>query len=137
MSRGDRSGWGFWRTQGPAKPVGGSDYHRPGDRPPGWPTTWLEVDGAGGPPEPELLIAALREGPVAMSVSPAGPLAVPVDGEVVALGAEGLFARAGFDGAAMRVGSPRRSVAGAGPGLWSLAGEDGGVAAVAWVRTPA
>ncbi|MGH9056076.1 MAG: CehA/McbA family metallohydrolase, partial [Acidimicrobiales bacterium] len=132
MSRGDRSGWGFWSTRAPAKPVGGSDYHRPGDRPPGCPTTWLEVDDTSEPPAPDQLVAALGRGPVAMSASPAAPLAVPVDGEVVAVGAEGLLARSGFDGGPVRVSSGRFR-ASAGPGLWSLAGEDGSVVAVAWV----
>lgn len=132
-SRSDPCGWAFWRAKAPAKPVGGTDYHRPGDRLPGRPTTWLEVDDIDDPPPPEALVEALREGPLAISASPVGPLAVPIEEQIVALGAEGLFVRPSFDGPAERVGSDRWSLAGAGQGLWSLTADDGTVLAVVWV----
>lgn len=86
-----------WASFDRPVPVGGSDFHRPGDIDatgaplwPGAPTTWVEVTADGpGPPEVGSIMAALRAGSVAVSASPAGPTVVRLDGELVVSGAEG------------------------------------------------
>ena len=81
-----------WRPD--VVPVGGSDYHRPGqDAPPGTPTTWLlteaEPDESGpGTGVPQLL-AALRAGRTAISAGPDAPLLLRYDDELLALDADG------------------------------------------------
>jgi len=88
----------FWASLGFPVPVGGSDFHRPGDVDatgsalwPGAPTTWVEVEGDGrdGPPSPVSIIEGLRAGSVAISCSPAGPLAVRRGDEVEVTGGAG------------------------------------------------
>ena len=75
----------WWAAWG-AVPIGGSDFHRPGnDGLPGQPTTWVEAEE----PSLEAVIAALRAGRVAISAGPRGPLAVRVAGDLVLLDAEG------------------------------------------------
>jgi hypothetical protein len=74
-----------WRRYG-AIPIGGSDFHRPGGRAVlGEPTTWVEVDerSVAG------MLDARRAGRVAVSASPADPVLLRVDGEPVAVDAEG------------------------------------------------
>ena len=78
----------WWLAWDPgAIPVGGSDWHRPGDdAPPGSPTTWVEC--AGDEPGRGPGRAARRAGPR----SPRGrdgPVLLRVDGELVAAGADG------------------------------------------------
>lgn len=51
-------------------PVGGSDFHRPGDAPPGNPTTWVEVDE----PTVDGIIDGLAAGRVAIGADPSSPL---------------------------------------------------------------
>jgi hypothetical protein len=69
-----------------ARPIGGSDFHRPGQGiEPGSPTTWLEVaertvDG---------VLAALRNGRIAISASPDAPVLVRDGADVVAIDADG------------------------------------------------
>ncbi len=87
----------YWRERAPwAHGVGGSDFHRLGDtdgtgrqRMVGAPTTWVEVPERSGPPEPAEVLLALKEGRVAISAGPAGPLLVEREGALWAFGAEG------------------------------------------------
>ncbi len=77
---GDALRW--WAAWGAGVPVGGSDFHQPWQAPPGWPTTWVEaVDGD--------VLGGLREGRVAISVSPAAPVIIHHDGELVVIDGDG------------------------------------------------
>lgn len=72
----------WWARAGGA-PVGGSDYHRPGDAAlPGAPTTWLAV-------EDDDVLGALAAGRVALAAGPQGPVLLPHDGALVAVDAQG------------------------------------------------
>ncbi len=86
---------GWWLAWEPAAiPVGGSDWHRPGaDAAPGSPTTWIETASA----DPQALLDSLRTGRTAISATRDGPVLLRVDGELVAVGAEGTVL-AGPDG---------------------------------------
>ena len=77
----------WWLAWDPgAIPVGGSDWHRPGDdAPPGSPTTWVECDGDG----PGAVLDGLRRGRTAISANRDGPVLLRMDGELVAVGADG------------------------------------------------
>jgi hypothetical protein len=77
----------WWLAWDPtALPVGGSDWHRPGsDARPGSPTTWVECAGDG----PDEVLDALRSGRSAISAQRGGPVLLRMDGEFVAVGAEG------------------------------------------------
>jgi hypothetical protein len=90
----------WWQAWDPAAiPVGGSDWHRPGsDAPLGTPTTWVECAEA----EPDAILSALRAGRVAVSAERDGPVLLRLDGELVAVGADGLTL-AGPDGGYRRV----------------------------------
>jgi len=102
----------WWLAWDPgAIPVGGSDWHRPGDdAPPGSPTTWVECAEDG----PAAVLDGLRGGRTAISASRDGPVLLRVDGELVAAGAEGTIL-VGPDGPLARVRGPlARLQAGAG-----------------------
>jgi PHP domain len=90
----------WWQAWDPAAiPVGGSDWHRHGsDAPPGTPTTWVESAEA----EPEAILDGLRAGRVAVSAERDGPVLLRHEGELVAVGADGLVL-AGPDGPYRRV----------------------------------
>jgi len=77
----------WWMAWDPAAlPVGGSDLHRPGsDALPGLPTTWVESAGD----SPEAVLDGLRSGRSAISARRDGPVLLRMDGEFVAVGAEG------------------------------------------------
>ena len=78
------SWWLAWHPAAVA--VGGSDWHRPGsDAPPGSPTTWVMAEAA----EPAAVLAGVADARVAISASRDGPLLLRVDGELVAVGADG------------------------------------------------
>jgi len=78
----------WWQAWDPATiPVGGSDWHRPGaDAPLGTPTTWVESADA----STEAILDGLRAGRVAITAERDGPVLVRHDGELVAVGADGL-----------------------------------------------
>jgi hypothetical protein len=97
----------WWRAWGAAGvPVGGSDFHRPGwDAPPGWPTTWVEV-------EDDDVLGAVAAGRVAISTSPGGPVVVRHSGELVVLDGEDAVL-VGVEGVSRRIGSDRARLAGA------------------------
>lgn len=72
----------WWQSRG-GVPVAGSDWHRPHDPETlGCPTTWIEVAEDGD------VLAALRDGRVALSASPHSPVLVRHDDELVAVEAE-------------------------------------------------
>jgi len=79
----------WWLAWDPgAIPVGGSDWHRPGDDAlPGSPTTWVECTGD----SPQDVLDGLRAGRTAVSASQQGPVLLRRDGELVAAGAKGMI----------------------------------------------
>lgn len=87
----------WWSELREAVPVGGSDFHRVGQRDatgrellPGCPTTWVEVDDDGsGPPAPAAVLAGIREGRIAVSGAPTDPVVTRDGDALVILGAEG------------------------------------------------
>ncbi|HEY0938109.1 MAG TPA: CehA/McbA family metallohydrolase [Trebonia sp.] len=92
----------WWQAWDPAAiPVGGSDWHRPGDDAPlGTPTTWVacaDASSAG-------VLDGLRAGRVSISESRDGAVLLRDSGSLVAVGADGLVL-AGPDG-------PRRRITG-------------------------
>jgi PHP domain len=93
----------WWLAWDPAAiPVGGSDWHRPGDdAPPGSPTTWVECEGDG----PGAVLDGLRRGRTAISASRDGPVLLRMDGQLVAAGADGTIL-VGPDGPRLRVQGP-------------------------------
>jgi len=96
--------WLAWDAA--AVPVGGSDWHQPGaDAPPGTPTTWVECDAAGAGDEPGTVLDGLRAGRTAISARPDGPVLLRLDGELVAVEADGAIL-AGPDGPRARVSGP-------------------------------
>ncbi len=99
----------WWQAWDPATiPVGGSDWHRHGsDAPLGTPTTWVESadDGA------DAILDGLRSGRVAISGQRDGPVLLRDDGELVAIGADGLVLT-GPDGAYRRVSGDRARLPG-------------------------
>jgi hypothetical protein len=90
----------WWLAWDPgAIPVGGSDWHRPGsDAPPGSPTTWVECEDD----SPRAVLDGLRAGRTAISASRPGPVLLRGDGELVAVGADGMTLT-GPDGPLARV----------------------------------
>lgn len=96
----------WWLAWHPAAvPVGGSDWHRPGsDARPGTPTTWVECAAE----EPAGVLDGLRAGRVAISAGRDGPVLLRMDGEFVAIGAEGATL-AGPGGPQARVTGPLAS----------------------------
>ncbi|HEY7262433.1 MAG TPA: CehA/McbA family metallohydrolase [Trebonia sp.] len=91
------SWWQAWDTT--AIPVGGSDWHRYGsDAPPGTPTTWVESTDTSA----EAIMEGLRAGRVSISAQRDGPVLLRHDGELVAVGADGLTL-AGPDGGYRRI----------------------------------
>jgi hypothetical protein len=116
----------WWLAWDPgAIPVGGSDWHRPGeDAPPGSPTTWVECADQ----EPGAVLAGLREGRTAISARRDGPVLLRVDGELVAAGADGTILT-GPDGPTARVRSALARFPGA-PGYHRLLDPSGATLAL-------
>jgi hypothetical protein len=106
----------WWLAWDPgAVPVGGSDWHKPGAvAAPGTPTTWVECAGD----EPGAVLDGLRGGRVSISATRDGPALLRVDGELVAVGAEGTIL-AGPAGPVARVRGPLARFPGA-PGYHRL-----------------
>ncbi|MBB5791726.1 CehA/McbA family metallohydrolase [Jiangella mangrovi] len=78
--------WNAWGLS--TVPIGGSDFHSVADgRPLARPVTWV---AAASPSVPDVL-AALRAGRTALSWGVGEPVLLRVDGELVALGADGLL----------------------------------------------
>jgi hypothetical protein len=105
----------WWLAWGAATiPIGGSDWHGPAGRERlGRPTTWIAVDAAAQGPD-ELAVAVLeglRAGRTAVSAECTAPVLLPVDGELVAVGGDGLLL-VGPDGRRPVSGSLERFPAG-------------------------
>ena len=111
-----------WWTGRGGVPVGGSDFHRPGDPGPGAPTTWVEAEG-------DDVLGALAAGRVALSAQPAGPVLLRHDGELVAVDAAGTTL-VGPDGARRPVRADAVRVSG-GPGPHRLVDDTGRTLALA------
>ncbi len=119
----------WWRRLGAGVPAGGSDFHRPGDRPPGSPTTWVEVEAHGeGPPPVRAVLDGLRQGRVAVAGDPRGPVMVRRDDRLLVVAGDGLRV-VDEDGAARPVVGDRVSLPAA-PGLHRLVQPDGAVCAL-------
>ena len=116
----------WWMAWDPAAiPVGGSDWHRPGDDAElGTPTSWVECEDTG----PGAVLDGLRAGRVAISARRDGPVLLRAGGELVAVGADGAILT-GPDG-------PRALVSGdlaafpAAAGYHRLCGADGATLAL-------
>jgi hypothetical protein len=90
----------WWQAWDPAAiPVGGSDWHRPGDDAPlGTPTTWVSCADS----SVSGVLAGLRAGWVAISASRDGAVLLRDGDSLVAVGADGLVL-AGPDGPCKRI----------------------------------
>jgi hypothetical protein len=99
-------------------PVGGSDYHRPGnDQPPGTPTTWVLADPAADPVT--AVLDGLGAGRVAISAGPGAPVLLRYGDELLALDADGCTLTAP-DGSQHVVRGDRATFAARGNGLHLL-----------------
>ncbi|WP_199853244.1 PHP domain-containing protein [Plantactinospora sp. BC1] len=79
-----------WRPD--VVPVGGSDFHRPGDPAPGTPTSWVLAESGQDPtsaPDAGALLAGLAAGRTAVSAGPDAPLLLRLGAELLALDADG------------------------------------------------
>ncbi|HEY2508424.1 MAG TPA: CehA/McbA family metallohydrolase [Streptosporangiaceae bacterium] len=94
----------WWLAWDPnAIPIGGSDWHQPGnDAPPGSPTTWVEAETAD---DPVAILQALGAGRTALSASRDGPVLLRVGDELVASEGDGTIL-IGPDGPKARVRGP-------------------------------
>jgi PHP domain len=90
----------WWQAWDPAAiPVGGSDWHRPGDDAPlGTPTTWVSCASSSVAD----ILDGLRAGRVAISASRDGAVLLRDSDSLVAVGADGLVL-AGADGPCKRI----------------------------------
>lgn len=120
-----------WWQQAGGVPVGGSDYHRPGEiLRLGTPTTWVEVEPGPQPAGyglPEVL-GALAAGRVALSAAPDGPVVLRRADQVVLVDAAGTTLHAP-DEAAQTVSFDFVAFAGR-PGPYWLTDPDGAVVAL-------
>jgi hypothetical protein len=119
--------WQAWGTE--VTPVGGSDWHGHAENHElGSPTTWVAVAmSARGPDElAAAVLEGLRAGRTAVSVDPSAPVLLPVDGDLIALGAAGLLLVG--PGGRQPVHSDREAFAATGQ---VLMGHDGEVVALA------
>jgi hypothetical protein len=116
----------WWLAWDPAAiPVGGSDWHRPGDSADvGSPMTWVECEGTG----PGDVLDGLRAGRVAVCAERDGPVLLRCDGELVAAGADGMILT-GPDGPRARV-SGELAAFPAAPGCHRLCDADGATLAL-------
>ncbi|HEY5985338.1 MAG TPA: CehA/McbA family metallohydrolase, partial [Streptosporangiaceae bacterium] len=116
----------WWLAWDPsAVPVGGSDWHRPGEMAQlGCPTTWVECAGD----RPADVLDGLRCGRVAISAGRDGPVLLRMSDELVAVGADGTTL-AGPDGPRARVSGPRQTFPAA-SGYHRLLDDTGGTLAL-------
>jgi hypothetical protein len=78
----DQAPLDWWLARG-GVPVGGSDFHRPGEGcAPGGPTTWVEASDGD-------VLGALAAGRVALAADPAGPVVLRHGPEVLVAGGDG------------------------------------------------
>ncbi len=116
----------WWLAWDPGSvPVGGSDWHRPGDLSAvGTPVTWVECEAA----DPAAVLDGLRAGRVSISARRDGPVLLRRGGELIAAGAEGAVL-AGPDGPRAHVTGPHQAFE-ALPGYHRLLDESGAVLAL-------
>jgi hypothetical protein len=116
----------WWLAWDPgAVPVGGSDWHRPGEMTElGRPTTWVECAGE----DTAAVIDGLRAARVAISAHRDGPVLLRMGDELLAVGAEGTTL-AGPDGPCARVTRPHQSFPGT-PGYHRLLDNTGATLAL-------
>lgn len=83
QDRRDGGALAWWRAHGlRPTPIGGSDWHRPGDAPPGSPTTWVACrDGD--------VLGGIRAGRTSISAGRDAPVLLRADGELIAVDADG------------------------------------------------
>lgn len=104
----------WWSAHGGAA-IGGSDFHHVGeDGLPGEPTTWVEAEDLA----PAAILAALRDGRVAITATQDGPVAVRCGDEIVVLDAAGTVL-VGSDGFRRGIRDSRQQVP-AGPAAHRL-----------------
>lgn len=115
--RADTSIWSWWNAWGTdIIPLGGGDFHRLEDGyPPGLPTTWVAAEDPGE----EGIFAALKTGPTALSMGIDSPLLLRVDGELLAVDAEGAVLM-DFEGRRRIIRSPLQCLADANCGPYRL-----------------
>lgn len=127
--------WGgpvaWWQAWGTATtPIGGSDWHRDDGTRLGKPTTWVAVAAeASGPDLAGAVLDGLGAGRTAVSADRDAPVLLPVDGELVALGAAGALVVG--DGGRRSVHSDRDTISPAGSGGQVLCDHDGRVFSLA------
>lgn len=126
-NRRDTSIWAWLNAWSePVIPLGGGDFHRhEGGHPVGLPTTWVQ---AAGPGEEELF-NALKNGPTALSMGIESPLLMRVDGELLAIDAEGTLL-IDFEGHRRLVRGSTVSFKDTGPGPFRLETADRQILAV-------
>lgn len=115
--------WGMGTT-----PIGGSDWHRDDGTRLGVPTTWVAVD-ADAPDLAGAVLDGLRAGRTAVSAGRDAPVLLPVDGELVALGAAGALVVGA--GSRRAVHSDRDTISRSGEGGHVLCDHDGRVFSLA------
>ncbi len=115
--RTDTSVWSWWNAWGTdIIPLGGGDFHRPEDGyPTGLPTTWVAAEDPGE----EGIFAALKTGPTALSMGMDSPLLLRVDGELLAVDAEGAVLM-DFEGRRRIIRNPLERLADANYGPYRL-----------------
>lgn len=123
----DTSIWAWWNAWGTDTiPLGGGDFHREsGGHPPGLPTTWVAAEEPGE----EALLAAMAAGRTALSMGTGAPVLLRVDGELVAIDAEGALL-VDFEGRRRIIRSARESVEAAAAGPYRLETADRAVLAL-------
>lgn len=81
----------WWRDNGSKIPIGGSDFHRySSDGLPGEPTTWVEIDTEDNEVTQDQVLAALRDGRVAISADPKAPVVFTLEDEMAVDGGDGM-----------------------------------------------
>lgn len=126
-NRRDTSIWAWLNAWGePVIPLGGGDFHRhEGGHPVGLPTTWVQAAA----PDEEGIFEALKTGPTALSMGIDSPLLLRVDGELLAIDADGTLL-IDFEGRRRLVRGPMVSFQDFGPGPFRLETADRQILAV-------
>lgn len=126
-NRQDTSIWAWLGAWGePVIPLGGGDFHRPeGGHPTGLPTTWVQA----ADPDEAGIFEALKAGPTALSMGIDSPVLLRVDGELLAIDAEGTLL-IDFEGRRQLIRGPHVSIQDPGMGPFRLETADRQILAV-------